>query len=196
MRSAKMNRNTLETKISMEINLDGKGINDISTGIGFFDHMLTHVSKHGFIDMAVKAQGDLNVDCHHTIEDMGIVFGKCINEALGDKKKIKRYGSFILPMDESLILCSMDISGRPYLGFDVKFTAEKIGGMDTEMIEEFFRAVCGNAGINMHIKMLEGKNSHHIAEGIFKAFAKALDIATSFDERIDGVLSTKGMLEG
>ena len=196
MRSAKMNRNTLETKISMEINLDGKGINDISTGIGFFDHMLTHVSKHGFIDMAVKAQGDLNVDCHHTIEDMGIVFGKCINEALGDKKKIKRYGSFILPMDESLILCSMDISGRPYLGFDVKFTAEKIGGMDTEMVEEFFRAVCGNAGINMHIKMLEGKNNHHIAEGIFKAFAKALDIATSFDERIDGVLSTKGMLEG
>ena len=196
MRSGKINRDTLETKISMEINLDGKGVNDISTGIGFFDHMLTHISKHGFIDMTVKAEGDLAVDCHHTIEDIGIVFGKCISEALGDKAKIKRYGSFILPMDESLILCSMDISGRPYLGFDVKFTSEKVGDMDTEMVEEFFRAVCGNAGINMHIKMLEGKNNHHIAEGIFKAFAKALDIATSFDERIDGVLSTKGMLEG
>jgi len=196
MRRGKINRDTLETKILMEINLDGKGVNDISTGVGFFDHMLTHISKHGFIDMTVKAEGDLAVDCHHTIEDIGIVFGKCISEALGDKGKIKRYGSFILPMDESLILCSMDISGRPYLGFDVKFTSEKIGDMDTEMVEEFFRAVCGNAGINMHIKMLEGKNNHHIAEGIFKAFAKALDIATSFDERIDGVLSTKGMLEG
>lgn len=196
MRTGKIKRDTFETKIEMEINIDGQGVNEISTGIGFFDHMFTHISKHGFIDIKLEAKGDLDVDCHHTIEDVGIVFGKALSQAIGDKKGIKRYGSFILPMDESLILCSMDISGRPYLGFDATFTNEKIGDMDSEMVEEFFRAVCVNAGINMHIKMLEGKNNHHIAEGIFKAFAKALDIATSFDDRIEGVLSTKGMLEG
>ncbi|MGL4790133.1 MAG: imidazoleglycerol-phosphate dehydratase HisB [Anaerotignaceae bacterium] len=195
MRFGEVNRDTFETSIKMKLNIDGKGTNSISTGIGFFDHMLTHISKHGFFDLEVAAKGDIEVDCHHTVEDVGIVLGKCISNALGDKSGIKRYGSFILPMDEALILCSLDISGRPYLGFDVKFTCDRVGEMDTEMVEEFFRAVCINAGINMHIKMLEGKNNHHIAEGIFKAFAKALDIATSYDERIEGVLSTKGMLE-
>ena len=195
MRIAKMNRDTLETKIVMEMNIDGKGVNEISTGVGFFDHMLTHVSKHGFIDFKCYTKGDLEVDCHHTIEDIGIVFGKCLSKALGDKSGIKRYGSFILPMDETLMLCSLDISGRPYLNFDVEFSTDRIGDMDTEMVEEFFRALVNNAGMNLHFKMLAGKNNHHIAEAIFKAFAKALDIATSYDERIDGVLSTKGMLE-
>jgi len=195
MRQAEIRRDTFETKIELSLNLDGTGENNISTGIGFFDHMLTHISKHGFIDIELIAKGDIEVDCHHTIEDVGIVFGKAIAKAIGDKKGIKRYGFFILPMDEALILCSMDISGRPYLNFDVKFPTEKCGDMDMEMVEEFFRAVTSNAGIDLHIKMLEGKNSHHIAEGIFKAFAKSLDMATGFDERINGVLSTKGMLE-
>lgn len=195
MRNAEIMRDTFETKIKMKIDLDGTGENNISTGIGFFDHMLTHISKHGFIDMDVDAKGDVEVDCHHTIEDVGIVLGKCITRALGDKAGIKRYGFFILPMDEALILCSMDISGRPYLNFDVTFPTQKCGDMDMEMVEEFFRAVCANAGIDMHIKMFYGKNSHHIAECIFKAFGKALDMAVSIDDRIDGVLSTKGMLE-
>ena len=195
MRTAEIRRDTFETKINMSIDLDGTGINNISTGIGFFDHMLSHISKHGFFDIDVEAKGDIEVDCHHTIEDVGIVFGKCLSQALGDRKGIKRYGFFILPMDEALILCSLDISGRPYLNFDAVFPTEKCGDMDMEMVEEFFKAVCLNSGIDMHIKMLEGKNSHHIAEGIFKCFAKALDMAVSYDERIEGVLSTKGMLE-
>ena len=195
MRTAEIRRDTFETKINMSIDLDGTGINNISTGIGFFDHMLTHISKHGFFDIDVEAKGDIEVDCHHTIEDVGIVFGKCLSQALGDRKGIKRYGFFILPMDEAQILCSLDISGRPYLNFDAVFPTEKCGDMDMEMVEEFFKAVCLNSGIDMHIKMLEGKNSHHIAEGIFKCFAKALDMAVSYDERIEGVLSTKGMLE-
>ncbi|MCJ7855457.1 imidazoleglycerol-phosphate dehydratase HisB [Lachnospiraceae bacterium NSJ-143] len=195
MRTAEIKRDTFETKITMKINLDGTGINSIATGIGFFDHMLTHISKHGFVDMDINAEGDTEVDCHHTIEDVGIVLGKCIAEALGDKSGIKRYGFFILPMDEALILCSMDISGRAYLNFDVEFPTERCGDMDMEMVEEFFRAVSANAGIDMHIKMLAGKNSHHIAEGVFKAFGKALDMAVSVDGRIKGVLSTKGMLE-
>lgn len=195
MRRAEIKRDTFETKITMSIDIDGTGENSISTGIGFFDHMLTHISKHGFMDLDVNAKGDIEVDCHHTIEDVGIVLGKCIAKALGDKKGIKRYGFFILPMDEALMLCSMDISGRAYLNFDVTFPTQKCGDMDMEMVEEFFRAVTANAGIDMHIKMLEGKNSHHIAEGVFKAFGKALDMATSYDDRIEGVLSTKGMLE-
>ena len=195
MRRAEIKRDTFETKITMSIDIDGTGENSISTGIGFFDHMLTHISKHGFMDLDVNAKGDIEVDCHHTIEDVGIVLGKCIAKALGDKKGIKRYGFFILPMDEALILCSMDISGRAYLNFDVTFPTQKCGDMDMEMVEEFFRAVTANAGIDMHIKMLEGKNSHHIAEGVFKAFGKALDMATSYDDRIEGVLSTKVMLE-
>ena len=196
MRTAEISRKTFETDISMQLNLDGTGKKKIHTGIGFFDHMLTHISKHGFIDLELEAKGDLYVDCHHTIEDVGIVFGKAISEALGEKKGIKRYGSFILPMEEALVLCALDISGRPYLGFDAKFQSEKIGEMDTQMIEEFFRAVCLHAGFNLHIKVFAGKNDHHIAEAMFKAFGKALDIAVSYDKRIEGVLSTKGMLEG
>lgn len=196
MRRAEIERNTLETKISVEINIDGRGISDISTGIGFFDHMLTHVSKHGFMDIKLEAKGDLEVDCHHTMEDCGIALGKAVAEALGDKSGIRRYGSFIMPMEEALVLCALDISGRPYLGFDCGFTCERIGDMDTEMVEEFFRALCLHAGLNLHFKVFSGKNNHHVAEALFKAFGKAFDAAASYDERIEGVLSTKGMLEG
>ncbi len=193
-RQSKIERKTKETDIYMEFYIDGKGFNDINTGIGFLDHMLTHLSKHGFFDIRVKAQGDLNVDCHHTIEDIGIVLGKCISEALGLKLGIKRYGSSIIPMDEALVLCAVDISGRPLYVSNAKFTVSKLGDFDTEMFEEFFRAVCINSGINMHIKVLDGVNNHHIAEAMFKAFARALDEATKIDERIEGVLSTKGIL--
>lgn len=195
MRTSEIERNTKETKIKMKINIDGTGKNNINTGIGFFDHMLTHISKHGFIDMDICAKGDINVDSHHTVEDTGIVLGKCIANAIGDKKGIKRYGYSIIPMDETLVLCAVDFSGRAVVVFDAEFTAEKLGDFDTEMTEEFFRAVSLNAGINLHIKLISGKNNHHIAECIFKAFGRAVDMAVSFDKRIDGVLSTKGMLE-
>ncbi len=194
-RSARIKRETFETKIDLSLNLDGAGKSETNTGIGFFDHMLAHISKQGFLDLKVESKGDLNVDCHHLIEDVGIVFGKCVAKALGDKKGIKRYGQAILPMDDVLVICAIDFSGRAYLNFDVKFTVEKIGEMDTEMIEEFFRAVAENCKMNLHIKVLDGKNNHHIAEAIFKAFGRAIDMAKSYDERIVGVLSTKGMLE-
>ncbi len=193
-RKSIINRETKETNISIKLNIDGTGINEINTGIGFLDHMLTHISKHGFFDLEVKATGDLDVDSHHTIEDVGIVLGKSIKEALGDKAGIKRYGSAIVPMDEALALCAIDISGRPLYISNAKFTVERLGSFDTEMFEEFFRAVCINSGINMHIKILDGKNNHHIAEAMFKAFGKALDEATQIDTRIKGVLSTKGIL--
>ena len=196
MRTAKLERNTKETQIQMELNVDGTGESRIQTGIGFLDHMLTHVAKHGFMDLQVLASGDLDVDCHHTVEDIGIVFGKCLGQALGDKAGIKRYGSCILPMEEALVLCAVDISGRPYLGYLAEFTVEHIGALDTEMIEEFFRAVCIHGGLNLHIRVLAGKNNHHIAEAMFKAFARALDEAVSMDPRVKGVPSTKGMLEG
>lgn len=194
-RKSSIYRKTRETDISIDLNLDGKGINDIDTGIGFLDHMLTHISKHGFFDIKIKASGDLNVDCHHTIEDIGIVLGKCISQALGLKIGIKRYGSSIIPMDETLVICALDISGRPLYVSNAKFTVERLGDFDTEMFEEFFRALCINSGVNLHIKVLEGTNNHHIAEAMFKAFGKALDDATQIDSRIDGVLSTKGILE-
>lgn len=189
-----VSRKTQEKNITMKLDMDGSGKGKIDTGIGFFDHMLYSFSKHGFFDLDLTVQGDLYVDSHHTIEDSGIVLGEGIKKAIGDKIGIKRYGSVILPMDEALILCSLDLSGRPYLVFDAKFTAEKIGYLDTEMIREFFYAVSYSAGMNLHIKMLDGKNNHHIIEGIFKAFAKALDEATKLDERITDVLSTKGSL--
>lgn len=188
-------RNTNETNIEMTLVVNGTGKSQIDTGIGFFDHMLTHISKHGFFDITLKAQGDLEVDCHHTIEDVGIVFGKCLSQALGNKEGICRYGHSILPMEEALVLVAVDISGRPCLGFDVTFTSERLGAMDTQMVEEFFKAVCLHAGLNLHIRALAGKNDHHIAEAVFKAFGRALDMATGKDERIQGVLSTKGMLE-
>lgn len=194
-RAAKIERNTAETKIKMELNIDGSGKNNISTGIGFFDHMLTHISKHGFIDLNIEAKGDIEVDSHHSVEDVGIVFGKCLAEALGDKRGIKRYGHSVVPMDETLVLCAVDFSGRAFLSFDAEFSVPKLGDFDTEMVEEFFRAVSHNCGLNLHIKVLSGKNNHHIAEGIFKAFGRAVDMASAFDERIDGVLSTKGVLD-
>lgn len=194
-RKATIKRETKETNIFIELNIDGKGINEIDTGIGFLNHMLTHISKHGFFDLKVKAIGDLDVDSHHTIEDVGIVLGKCIKKALGDRVGIKRYGSSIVPMDEALVLCAVDISGRPIYISNAEFTVERLGSFDTEMVEEFFRAVCINSGLNMHIKVLDGKNNHHIAEAMFKAFGKALNEATQMDSRIEGVLSTKGTLE-
>jgi len=190
-----MNRKTNETNIDMKLNIDGSGQSTLKTGIGFFDHMLTHIAKHGFFDLEVTCDGDLEVDCHHSIEDIGIVLGKCIREAVGDKIGIKRYGSCILPMDETLVLCALDLSGRPYLNFDVALTALRLGDMDVEMVKEFFMAVAVHAGMNLHIKLLDGSNNHHIVEGIFKAFGNALDQATLFDERIIGTRSTKGMLE-
>ena len=193
-RIGKCVRNTSETQIEISINLDGSGISNIHTGIGFFDHMLISFAKHGFFDLDVKVNGDLYVDCHHTIEDTGIVLGNAIKEAVGDKKGIRRYGSCILPMDETLVLCAVDLSGRPYLVFDGEFTTDRVGYMDTEMVKEFFYAISYSCGMNLHIKVLTGGNSHHVAEAMFKSFAKALDQATSFDPRITDVLSTKGSL--
>ncbi len=194
-RKAVVERTTNETKITLELTLDGDGKNNIFTEIGFFDHMLSQISKHGFIDIFLNVEGDTDVDCHHTVEDVGIVLGKAVSKALGEKEGIRRYGQVIAPMEEALALCVIDISGRPYLNFDVTFTTEKIGELDTEMIEEFFRAVCLHSGMCLHIKQMYGKNNHHIAESIFKAFGRALSQAVSLDERIKGVLSTKGMLE-
>lgn len=193
-REAEIIRNTKETQIRIKLNLDGTGKSLIQTGIGFFDHMLDGFTRHGLFDLEVEATGDLYVDCHHTIEDTGIVLGQAIREAVGSKTGIRRYGSRILPMDEVLVLCALDLSGRPYYRSDVHFTAERMGDMDTEMIQEFFYALSYSAGMNLHFKMLSEGNSHHMAEGMFKAFAKALDEAVSFDERITGVLSTKGAL--
>lgn len=187
-------RNTKETQIQMKLNLDGTGVSDISTGIGFFDHMLEGFTKHGLFDLQLRVQGDLQVDDHHTIEDTGIVLGSVIREAVGDKKGIRRYGSFILPMDETLVLCAVDLCGRPYFSWDAQFPTEKIGGMSTEMVREFFYAVSYSAQMNLHIKVLTPGNSHHMAEAMFKSFAKALDMAVSFDPRITDVLSTKGSL--
>lgn len=187
-------RKTNETQIDITFNIDGKGKANIDTGIGFFDHMLNNFARHGLFDLDVKVKGDLFVDCHHTIEDTGIALGEAVKQALGDKKSIKRYGSVVLPMDESLVLCSLDLSGRPYLNFDADFTVDKVGEFDTEMVKEFFHAIAYAVGMNLHIKMLEAGNNHHMIEGIFKAFSKALDNATMIDERIEDVLSTKGSL--
>ncbi|MDY2593482.1 MAG: imidazoleglycerol-phosphate dehydratase HisB [Oliverpabstia sp.] len=193
-RNVLVKRDTKETKISLKLNIDGSGKSSLDTGIGFFNHMLDGFSRHGFFDLDVSVKGDLNVDCHHTIEDTGIVLGTAIKEALGDKAGIRRYGSMILPMDEALVLCAVDLSGRPYLQYHAEFTVPRVGDMDTEMAKEFFYAVSYAAGMNLHIKVLDGTNNHHIMEAMFKAFAKALDEATQEDPRIKGVLSTKGSL--
>jgi len=193
-RTAAVSRKTKETDIAITINLDGKGTADINTGIGFFDHMLEGFAKHGFFDLTCKITGDLKVDGHHTVEDAGIVLGQTIKEAVGDKKGIRRYGYFILPMDETLALCAVDLCGRPYLQFDCDFTTNKVGDFETELIREFFYALSYSAGMNLHIKILTPGNNHHMAEAMFKAFAKALDMAVSFDERVSDVLSTKGSL--
>lgn len=194
MRTASVERNTLETKIKIDLNLDGSGKSNISTGIGFFDHMLEGFSKHGLFDLDVKIDGDLNVDGHHTVEDCGIVLGQAIKEAVGDKKGIKRFGYFILPMDDALCLVSIDLCGRPYLNFECDFPVEKCGELETDLVREFFYAVSYSAMMNIHIKMLSGVNSHHMIEAMFKAFAKSLDEATMNDPRITGVASTKGVI--
>lgn len=194
MRKAQIERNTSETKINISLNLDGTGQSSINTGIGFFDHMLDGFSRHGLFDLDVNIDGDLNVDGHHSIEDCGIVLGNAIKEAVGDKKGISRFGYFILPMDDALILCSIDLGGRPYFDFNYDFKVDKCGDMETDMVREFFYAVSYSAMMNIHIEVLRGINSHHIIEGIFKAFAKALDQATTIDPRIQGVASTKGVI--
>ena len=193
-RTATLQRTTKETDISVCLNLDGSGKSIIDTGIGFFNHMLEGFSRHGLFDLDLSCKGDLMVDSHHTIEDCGIVLGTAIRKALGDKQGIKRFGSCILPMDETLVLCAIDLSGRPYLMFDGDFTAERLGTLDTEMVREFFYAVSYSAGMNLHIKVLNSGNNHHMIEAMFKAFARALDEAVSIDSRIQGILSTKGSL--
>ena len=193
-RIAQVDRTTKETDIHITLNIDGSGKSDIQTGIGFFDHMLEGFSKHGFFDLFCQVKGDLYVDGHHTVEDTGIVLGQAIKEAVGDKKGIRRYGYFILPMDETLALCAVDLCGRPYLRFECDFPVERVGSLDTELIKEFFYAVSYSAGMNLHIKMLSEGNAHHMIEAMFKTFAKALDMACSRDERINDVLSTKGAL--
>ena len=193
-RTATCIRKTKETDIEVTINLDGSGITDINTGVGFFDHMLDGFARHGLFDLTVKITGDLNVDCHHTIEDCGIVLGKAIAEALGNKASIKRYGNFYLPMDETLVLCAIDLSGRPYLNFDAKFIVPRLGEMDTEMFREFFYAVSYSGMMNLHLKVLDGGNNHHIAEALFKGFGKALDMATMEEPRIKEAWTTKGSL--
>lgn len=193
-RTASIVRKTRETDITLRLDLDGSGKTEIHTGIGFFDHMLNSFARHGFFDLSLSVKGDLEVDTHHTIEDTGIVLGSAIKEALGDKKSIRRYGSIILPMDESLILTAIDLSGRPYFCYDVNLTTERVGEFETEMVKEFFYAVSYSGEMNLHIKQLSGENNHHIIEGIFKSFAKALDEAVLKDLRIADVLSTKGSL--
>ena len=194
MREATVVRNTNETKIEISLNLDGSGTYDIDTGVGFFDHMLAGFARHGFFDLRVKVRGDLEVDDHHTVEDTGIALGTAIREALGDKKGIRRYGSSLLPMDETLAMAAIDLSGRPYFSFDADFATERCGTMSTQMVREFFYAVSCNACMNLHMKILDGINDHHKAEALFKAFASALDEAVTLDPRISGILSTKGSL--
>ena len=193
-REASIERNTKETEIKLKLNLDGTGYSDIITGVGFFDHMLDGFARHGLFDLCIRVHGDLQVDDHHTIEDTGIVLGQAILEAIGDKAGIRRYGHFMLPMDETLALCAVDLSGRPYLRFQSEFTAERIGDMDTEMIKEFFYAVSYSAKMNIHLRILDGENSHHMAEALFKSFGKALDMATLPEPRIQEAWTTKGSL--
>ena len=194
MRCSEINRVTNETSISIYLEVDGKGKSSIDSGCPFLDHMLTLFACHGRFNLNIKCQGDTKVDYHHTVEDIGIVLGQAFNSAVGKKKGIKRYGDIILPMDESLVLCAIDLSGRPYFVWDAQFTADRIGDMSTEMVKEFFYAVSYTCGMNLHIKVLSGGNNHHVAEAMFKSFAKALDQAVSYDPRITDVLSTKGSL--
>lgn len=193
-RISSVNRKTKETDINLTLEIDGEGKSNIQTGIGFFDHMLEGFARHGFFNLDLTVQGDLQVDGHHSVEDTGIVLGTAIKESLGDKAGIKRYGCSILPMDDALCMCAVDLCGRPYFSFECEFTVEKVGYLDTELVREFFYAISYSAGMNLHIKMLSGINNHHMIEAMFKAFARALDEATSKDPRIQDVLSTKGSL--
>jgi len=195
MRTAKVNRKTKETSIEAEVNLDGKGVYKIDTGIGFLNHMLEQLSKHSLVDINLKAKGDLHIDLHHTTEDTGIVIGEAISKALGDKKGIKRYAHSYIPMDETLSRVSLDISNRPYLIWNVKLKVEKLGEMDTELFKEWFQAFSQNAGITLHIENIYGDNSHHIIESCFKGLARALRLALEKDSRAgDSLPSTKGTL--
>ena len=194
MRVAEVKRKTAETDITLTLNLDGEGKSEINSGNGFMDHMLTLFAKHARFDIILNCKGDCYVDYHHTAEDIGICLGKAIKEALGEKKGIVRYGSMILPMDESLVMCAIDLSGRPYLVFDGEFNVERVGYFDTEMVKEFFYAISYSAGMNLHIKEMYGSNAHHIIEAMFKGFARALDEAVTIDERVNGLPSTKGAL--
>ena len=194
-RRGQLTRTTKETDISVEINLDGTGINSISTGIPFLDHMLDLFSKHGFFDLTVKCVGDIEIDYHHTIEDIGLALGDVIKQALGDKARIKRYGSSLLPMDEALVQIALDLSGRPFLVYNVDLPSPRIKDIDTQLFHEFFYALSIRVGMNLHIDLIRGKEVHHCIEGVFKAFAKALDIAVSYDDRLEGVMSTKGILD-
>ena len=193
-RRAEIERKTAETQISIKLNLDGEGKCDIATGIGFLDHMLTLLAKHSFMDLTVKAKGDLEVDSHHTVEDIGIVLGEALQEALGDKAGIHRYGNCFIPMDETLAQVCLDFSGRPFLVFGAEIPKIQLGNYDTEMTEEFFRAVAVHCGLTLHIRVLYGRNVHHIIEAIFKAFARAVAEATAVDPRVKGVMSSKGVL--
>lgn len=193
-RLARCERNTKETEIMVELDLDGSGEYDIDTGIGFFDHMLEGFARHGLFDLVVSVHGDTHVDAHHTVEDTGIVLGQAFMKALGEKKGIARFGYFILPMDDALVLASLDLSGRTYFAFDADLKAERLGTMETEVVKEFFMGLASGMGMNLHIRQLAGANTHHIVEAMFKAVAKSLDMATRVDNRIDGVLSTKGVL--
>ncbi len=194
VRRARLARKTKETDITVDFSIDGSGLCQVNSGIGFFDHMLDGFTRHGLFDLTADIKGDLQVDCHHTIEDTGIVLGNAIKKAVGDKKGIKRYGSCILPMDECLVLCAVDLGGRPYFSYEADFPTERIGYMDTEMVKEFFYAISYSASMNLHIKVLTGGNSHHMCEAMFKSFAKALDQATMLDSRITDIMSTKGSL--
>lgn len=194
MRTAKVDRKTKETAIEITLELDGSGRGEISTGVGFFDHMLVLLAKHGLLDLTVKASGDLEVDAHHTVEDTGIVLGQAIARALGDKSGVRRYGTAFVPMDEALAMVVVDISGRPFLQYDVDLPPTMIGGYASELTEEFLRALAVSGGLTVHVRLLSGKNSHHITEAIFKALARALAEASRVDERIVGVMSSKGVL--
>jgi imidazoleglycerol-phosphate dehydratase len=193
-RNAVIERKTSETDITMKLELDGNGQSSVNTGVGFFDHMLTGFAKHGYFNLDLKATGDLQVDAHHTVEDCGIVLGSAIAKAAGDKKGINRFGYFILPMDEALVLCAVDLSGRPYFAMDASFQGDFVGDMDTQLVREFFYAVSYSSGMNLHLKVLSGSNDHHVIEAMFKAFGKALDMATALEPRCTDIPSTKGSL--
>lgn len=195
-RTASITRNTAETKIELTLDLDGTGRNEISTGVGFFDHMLTLFARHGLFDLTVKATGDLHVDFHHTVEDVGICLGRCLNQALGDKKGISRYGHMTLPMEETLVTSAVDLSGRMAFVYKVAFPTQKIGEFDTELVQEFWTAVSSNALMNLHLLLHHGTNSHHISEAVFKSTARALRMAVAVDPRQQGVPSSKGTLHG
>jgi imidazoleglycerol-phosphate dehydratase len=195
MRSAVIERKTSETEIYLRLDIDGSGEYEVETGVGFFDHMLELFAKHGSFDLSVGCKGDLNVDMHHTVEDIGICLGQAFNKALGEKKGIVRYGNMILPMDETLVIVALDLSGRAGLYYDVTPVAPMVSNFDARLFHEFFQSLCGRCGMNLHIKQLAAGENHHLFEGIFKAFAKALDMATTYDPRISGVLSTKGKFD-